>query len=112
MVNEIVVTCPVCALEVGAALAGTGLVVACHQVPGTRFPCPEGGTMVTSGTVENWRGRRSPGSAVPPPVGPLMTPRDAERATRASGQLRGSRAFIACRRHGDDLVTCRAWKPS
>ncbi len=82
--SEIVVTCPVCALEVAATPAGSGLVVACHHIPGTRFPCPEGGTMVTAG-VKSWRGRRPPG---PPMMRPLVT--------------RGH--------HGDDLVTCRAWK--
>ena len=81
--SEIVVTCPVCALEVAATPAGSGLVFACHHVPGTRFPCPEGGTMVTA-AVESWRGQRPPG---PPLVRPLVTRRD----------------------YGDDLVTCRAW---
>jgi hypothetical protein len=68
MVNEIVVTCPVCALEVGATPAGNGLVVASHRVPGTKFPCPEGGTMVVSGAVSNWHGRRPSGSAGAPDI--------------------------------------------
>jgi hypothetical protein len=73
MVNEIVVTCPVCTYEVIATPAGPGLVVACHQVPGTRFPCPEGGTMVTSGIVGKWRGVRSPKASGAAPVCPLAT---------------------------------------
>jgi hypothetical protein len=56
--NEIVVICPVCAYEVSATLAGTGLMLASHPVPGTRFPCPQGGTMLASCAVESWHGRR------------------------------------------------------
>jgi hypothetical protein len=56
MGNDIVVICPVCTREVPAKLTGTGLLLACHQVPETRFPCPHGGTMVASSAVTSWRG--------------------------------------------------------
>jgi hypothetical protein len=65
-VNEIVVTCPVCALEAAALVAGAGLVLASHLVPGTKFPCPQGGTMLTSYGEGMWRGRRTVGSVAPP----------------------------------------------
>jgi hypothetical protein len=65
-VNEIVVTCPVCAFEVAALVAGAGLVLASHLVPGTKFPCPQGGTMLTSCGEGMWRGRPTAGTAGPP----------------------------------------------
>jgi hypothetical protein len=66
-VNEIVVTCPVCTLEVLAMVVGAGLVLVTHLVPGTRFPCPQGGTMLTSCADGSWRGRRMPDTSASPP---------------------------------------------
>ena len=51
---------------VAALVAGAGLVLASHLVPGTKFPCPQGGTMLTSCGEGMWRGRPTAGTAGPP----------------------------------------------
>lgn len=83
-VNEIMVVCPVCAREVLAALAGAGLVLGSHLVPGTRFPCPQGATLMTSCAVESWRRQpqASPGrpAARPAPGRPAARPAPARPA--------------------------------